>query len=165
MRIGDIEGTVLEVGTLSVKMANFRDEEFTIPNTVIVGTTVKNYTRLGQMEAGGLATTVSIGYDAPWRVVHDLLVKAAEKTPGVLKDPPPVIYQTGLGTFGVDYQLVVRLEPRVARVKVLTQLHQNIQDTFNEKGVQIMTPAYESQPEKPVVVPRERWSQAPIDGA
>ena len=165
VRIGDVEGTVQEVGTLSVKISTVREEEFTIPNTVIVTTVVKNYTRLGLKEAGGLATTISIGYDAPWRVVYDLLTEAAAKTPGVLKEPAPIIYQTGLGAFGVDYQLVVRLEPRVSRVATLTQLHQNIQDAFNEKGVQIMTPAFESQPEKPVVVPRERWSQAPLDGS
>ena len=53
----------------------------------------------------------------------------------------------------------------MTRVKVLSQLHQNIQDAFNAQGVQIMTPAFESQPEKPVVVPKERWSQAPVDGA
>jgi len=160
VRIGDVEGTVLEVGTLSVKMSNFRDEEFTIPNTVIVATTVKNYTRLGLQGGGGLSTTFSVGYDAPWRVVYDLMTKAAEKTPGVLKEPAPIILQTGLGPFGVDYQLVVRLEPKLTRVKVLSILHQNIQDAFNEQGVQIMTPAFESQPEKPVVVPRERWTSS-----
>ena len=88
------------------------------------------------------------------------MTKAAEKTPGVLKEPAPVILQTGLGPFGVDYQLVVRLEPKLTRVKVLSLLHQNIQDAFNEQGVQIMTPAFESQPEKPVVVPRERWTSS-----
>ena len=93
------------------------------------------------------------------------MTKAAGRTPGVLKEPAPIIYQTGLGAFGVDYQLVVRLEPRVGRVHVLSQLHQNIQDAFNEQGIQIMTPAFESQPEKPVLVPKERWSQAPVDGA
>ena len=165
VRIGDVEGTVLEVGTLSVKLSNFRDEEFTIPNTVIVATTVRNYTRLGLQGGGGLSTTVTVGYDAPWRLVYDLMTKAAGGTPGVLKDPAPTIYQTGLGSFGVDYQLVVHLEPRMTRVKVLSQLHQNIQDAFNEQGIQIMTPAFESQPEKPVLVPKERWSQGPVDGA
>jgi hypothetical protein len=41
------------------------------------------------------------------------------------------------------------------------RLHRNILDVFNEYGVQIMTPAYEGDPDQPKVVPKEQWWTAP----
>jgi small-conductance mechanosensitive channel len=161
VRVNDIEGVVTEVGTLAVKICNAKKEEYTIPNAVIVGTTVKNYTRQARESGGILSTSVAIGYDAPWRVVYQLLHGAADRTSGILKEPAPVVFQPSLSTFSVEYQLVVRLEPSANRLAVLTQLHQNIQDAFNEGGIQIMVPAYESQPERPIVIPKAKWSESP----
>jgi small-conductance mechanosensitive channel len=163
VRVADIEGRVTEVGALSVKITNTKMEEFTIPNTVVVGTTVKNYSCLSRETGGSLTTSVTIGYDVPWRIVHDLLRAAAGRTPGILQEPAPTVLQTSLTTFAVEFDLVVRLETSATRLATLTLLHQNILDAFNERGVQIMVPAYESQPERPIVIPKARWSEAPWD--
>jgi small-conductance mechanosensitive channel len=163
VRVQEIEGVVIDVGSLSVKIANAKNEEFTIPNAVIVGTIVKNYSRLAGDAGAALTTSVTIGYDAPWRVVHELLLTAADRTPGVRKEPAPMVIQTSLSDFYVEYQLVVRLEQADRRVAILNVLHQNIQDAFNERGVQIMSPAFESQPEQPVIVPKSKWFAAPGD--
>ncbi|HET9888337.1 MAG TPA: mechanosensitive ion channel domain-containing protein [bacterium] len=165
VQVGDIEGIVTEVGTLSVKVANMKKEEFTIPNTVIVGSVVKNYSRLTRDSGTALTTSVTIGYGAPWRVVQEMLVAAAERTPGVLKDPPARVFQSKLSEFYVEYQLVVRVEKPEIRIVALNALHQNILDIFNERGVQIMVPAFEAQPETPIVIPKSKWSQAPGDRA
>src|SRR4029077_3194760 len=82
VRVNDIEGIVSEVGALSVKLMNTRKEEFTIPNSVIVGTTVKNYSRLDRETGPVLTVTVTIGYDAPWRGGYEMLVAAAGPTGG-----------------------------------------------------------------------------------
>jgi len=161
VRVNDIEGMVSEVGVLSVKVVNSRKEEITIPNAVIVGTTVKNYSRLGREGGPVLTTGVTIGYDAPWRVVYEMLLAAADRTPGLRKEPAPVVFQPELSDFYVVYQLTVRLESAADRLKVLTTLHQNIQDAFNERGVQIMSPHFEGQPEGKVWVPKSKWNVAP----
>jgi small-conductance mechanosensitive channel len=154
---------VSEVGVLSVKVVNSRKEEVTIPNAVIVGTTVKNYTRMCHDSGPVLTTGVTIGYDAPWRVVYEMLLAAADRTAGVRKEPAPVVFQPELSDFYVVYQLTVRLEPDADRLGVLTELHQNIQDAFNERGVQIMSPHYEGQPGERVWVPKSKWTAAPDD--
>jgi len=161
VRVNDIEGKVTEVGALSVKVINSRREEFTIPNAVIVGTMVKNYSRLCRDSGPSLTTGVTIGYDAPWRVVHEMLIDAAERTSGVIKHPAPVVFQPELSDFYVVYQIMVRLEADADRLAVLTELHQNIQDAFNERGVQIMSPHFEGQPEGKVWVPKSKWNTAP----
>jgi len=163
VRVNEIEGMVSEVGALSVKVVNSRKEEITIPNAVIVGTTVKNYSRLSREAGPVLTTAVTIGYDAPWRVVYELLRAAADKTAGVRKEPAPVVFQPELSDFFVVYQLTVRLESGGDRLKVLTELHQNIQDAFNERGVQIMSPHFEGQPGERVWVPKSKWTVAPED--
>src|SRR5262249_8737429 len=98
-----------------------------------------------------------IGYDAPWRQVHALLLDAAAKTAGVRKDPAPIVLQRALANFYVEYELVVTLERLEGRIAVLSELHMNIQDAFNEASVQIMSPAFESQPEQKVIVPKSQW--------
>jgi len=104
---------------------------------------------------------VTIGYDAPWRQVHALLLLAAQRTSGIRPQPAPVVLQTGLQDFYVQYTLLVCLERPNGRARILNTLHANIQDAFNEYGVQIMSPAYEADPSGPKVVPRSQWYAAP----
>jgi small-conductance mechanosensitive channel len=168
VRVGDLTGRVSEVGLLSTKLAS-KGEEITIPNAVLVGTTVTNYSRLGGANGPLISTSVTIGYDAPWRQVHAMLQLAATRTSGIRHDPPASVLQRALSDFYVDYELRAHLEMSAEPARVRSELHMRIQDTFNEFGVQIMSPAFESQPDRPVVVPRSRWFAAPAvpsnDGA
>jgi small-conductance mechanosensitive channel len=161
IRIGEVEGTVLEVGPLSVKLVTKKREELTIPNTVMTSSIVTNYTRLSKEEGLILSTSVTIGYDAPWRQVHELLKLAARRTSGLRKTPEPFVIQAALTDFYVDYRLCISPERPDDRIRVLSELHQNIQDAFNEYGVQILSPNFEAQPDHSVVVPKEKWFSAP----
>ena len=106
-------------------------------------------------------TSLTIGYDTPWRQVHGLLLAAAEKTPGLCAEPAPVVYQTSLDDFYVKYTLFVCLEQQDARLVVLNALYANIQDQFNAYGVQIMSPNYVIDPKDPKIVPKDQWYAAP----
>jgi small-conductance mechanosensitive channel len=160
VRVGEIEGTVTSLGVLSTKIRTLANEEITLPNAVVISGTTTNYSRHAA-EGVFAGTTVTIGYDAPWRQVEALLLLAASRTPGLRADRPPFVLQTGLGDFYVEYRLVVCVaEPRT-RVRTLAALHAQIQDAFNEHGVQIMSPHYEQDPEGAKVVPRARWYDAP----
>jgi small-conductance mechanosensitive channel len=163
VRIGDVEGTVTQLGALSTKVKTVRGEEVTIPNAVVITQVTTNYTRLGDTEGVYVPTTVSLGYDTPWRQVHALLLRAAERTPGVRAVPKPVVRQTALEDSHVVYTLMVSLDSPQMRLPVLDALHANVQDSFNEYGVQIMTPNYEGDPDGRKVVPREQWYAAPAE--
>jgi small-conductance mechanosensitive channel len=164
VRIGDIEGTVIHLGVLSTKVRSFRGEECTIPNAVVVGQTTTDYSRFADTGQVFTPTSVTIGYDAPWRQVQALLLSAAERTAGVRKEPGPFVLQVSLEDFYVKYSLFVCLEHQGRRALTLHELHANIQDLFNEYGVQIMSPHYENDPEAPKVVPRKNWHAAPAAG-
>jgi small-conductance mechanosensitive channel len=161
VRIGEIEGTITHLGTLSTKVRTPRNEEITIPNSIVVSHATTNYSRHAGTDGVFAPTSVTIGYDTPWRQVQALLLRAAERTPGVRTAPKPVVLQTALGDFYVEYTLLVCLEEPRRRAVILTALHAQIQDAFNEFGVQIMSPNYEADPSGPKVVPPDRWYAAP----
>jgi small-conductance mechanosensitive channel len=160
VRIGEIEGTVTHLGSLSTKVRTSRNEEITIPNAIVVSNATTNYTR--NADTGVMTpTSVTIGYATPWRQVHALLLLAAERTPDIRSAPKPVVLQTSLSDFHVQYTLLVSLANPTRRMPTLAALHANIQDAFNEYGVQIMAPSYEADPEGPKLVPRDQWYAAP----
>ncbi len=161
VKIGDTEGTVTSVGFVTTRIETLRHEEVSIPNALIVGSVTRNYSRLAAEGGVWLGTQVTIGYDTPWRQVQALLKLAAERTEGIAKDPPPRVLQTALQDFYVEYTLLVNVADPLRRVATLDVLHANIQDAFNEFGVQIMSPNYEADPERPKVVPREKWFEPP----
>jgi small-conductance mechanosensitive channel len=164
VRVGDAEGVVSEVGGLATKIVNVRNEEITIPNSVLIGSPIHNYSKLAGTHGTLLTSKVTIGYDAPWRQVHSLLISAAQKTPNVRADPAPYVYQRALSDFYVEYEVFVHIDRAAERVPILSALHASIQDEFNEHGVQIMSPHFFSQPAEPVVVPKAQWFGPPAGG-
>ena len=163
VRIGEHEGTIVEMGMFTTRIRTGLGEELTVPNSFALAVVSKNYSRAVKGAGFVLDTTVTIGYDAPWRQVHAMLIEAARRTPGVLSDPAPHVFQTALSDFYVEYRLVcqaVPSEPR-PRAEVLSALHANVQDVFNEYGVQIMSPHYLGDPADPKVVPKAHWHEPP----
>ena len=158
--VGEVEGEVLELGMLSTKIRTRAGEEVTVPNAVVISKETVNYTRFAE-QGVRIDTTVTIGYDAPWRQVHALLEEAAARTPGLRREPPPAVMQTSLSDFYPEYRLVATIDEPPNRPRVLSVLHANIQDLFNEYGVQIMSPHYEADPPQPILVPPERRNPPP----
>jgi small-conductance mechanosensitive channel len=163
VRVDSYEGTVTELGAFTARIRTGLGEELTLPNSLVLGTVTKNYSRAVKGRGYIVDTTVTIGYDTPWRQVTAMLTEAARRTPGVLTDPAPQVFQTALSDFYPEYRLVcqaVPSEPR-PRARVLDNLHANIQDVFNEHGVQIMSPHYFGDPQSAKLVPRSAWFTAP----
>ncbi|CAM3010165.1 mechanosensitive ion channel family protein [Pseudomonas plecoglossicida] len=163
VRVGDNEGTVTEVGMFNTTIRTGLGEVLTLPNSMITGSVTRNYSRVVQGQGYIVDTVVTIGYDTPWRQVEAMLVEAAERTEGIVAKPRPQVFQTGLSDFYPEYRLVAQAvpsEPR-PRAELLSLLHANIQDVFNEYGVQIMSPHYLGDPAQEKRVPREKWFAAP----
>lgn len=153
--VGDgTEGRLREIGYLTTRVQTFREDVF-IPNLVLLSQSVRNLSRASVPDAAPLMARVSIGYDAPWRQVYRLLKDAAWRTQGILGDPPPVVHQVDLGDFYVVYELTVYIDRAAARRIARSALYENIQDAFNEAGVQIMSPHYEGDPGRKVLAPRD----------
>jgi small-conductance mechanosensitive channel len=160
VKIGEVVGEVTEIGFLSTKLRSKLREEVTIPNSSLVGATVINWSRL-EGDHAQIQTTVTIGYDTPWRQVQAMLIAAAGRVPRILAEPAPFIVQRALSDFYVEYDLRCAIADTKSRFSVLSGLHAEIQDEFNAHGVQIMSPHFANQPEQPVLVPKANWHLAP----
>jgi small-conductance mechanosensitive channel len=161
VKIGDTVGDVAEMRILVTHLKTPKNEEVVIPNSTILNGEVTNYSTMARDQGLILHTTVGIGYDVPWRQVEAMMLLAAEKTEGLLKEPQPFIRQKSLGDYAVNYELNAYCDNASQMVELYTKMHRNIQDVFNENGVQIMSPAYKADPDEPKVVPRERWYTPP----
>ncbi len=163
VKIGEYEGTVTELGMFTTRIRTGLGEVLTLPNSMITGTVTKNYSRTVQGPGYVVDTVVTIGYDTPWRQVEAMLLEAAKRTSGILEDPPAQVFQTALSDFYPEYRLVAQAIPSQPRPRavLLSMLHANIQDVFNEYGVQIMSPHYLGDPQSEKWVPREKWYTAP----
>jgi small-conductance mechanosensitive channel len=161
VKIGDKMGDVTEMRLQATHLRTIKNEEVIVPNSNILNNEVVNYSSLAHSGGLILHTTVGIGYETPWRQVEAMLLMAAERTPGLMKEPPPFVRHEALGDFAVSYEINVYCDNAQAMGQIYTDLHRNILDIFNEYEVQIMTPAYEGDPEKPKVVPKGEWFSAP----
>lgn len=163
VRIGDTEGTVHELGAFTTKIRTGLGEEVSLPNALILGSVTRNYSRTVKGRGFILDTSVTIGYDTPWRQVEAMLIEAALRTPGVLQDPAPRVGQTALSDYYAEYRLVAQAVPSQPwpRAEVLSALHGHIQDVFNEHDVQIMSPHYIDDPAVPKTVAPEHWYAPP----
>ena len=161
VKIGDTTGDVTEMRLQVTHLRTFKNEEVTIPNSVILSGQVVNYSSLAAQQGLILHTTVGIGYETPWRQVEAMLLMAAARTPGLLRQPAPFVMHKALGDFCVTYEINAYCNDPMVMNRLYTELHRNILDLFNEYGVQIMTPAYEGDPEQPKLVPKDQWYAAP----
>jgi len=167
VKIGDVMGDVEQIGVMVTRLRTIKNEEAVIPNSVILQDEVLNYSTYAQREGLIVHTRVGIGYEVPWRQVEGILLLAADRTPGIRREPRPFVRQTELADFCVNYELNVYCDDPHAMQELYTALHRNVLDAFNEHGVQIMTPSYEGDPAQPKLVPRDQWYAPParIDGA
>lgn len=163
VRIGDVEGTVVGLGTFATRLRTGLGDEILLPNSVALQNTTRNFSRTISGSGFLVTTGVTIGYSTPWRQVQAMLEEAARRTPDIAQNPPPQVRQTALSDFYIEYRLIAyaAVEQAASRMELLSQLHANIQDVFNEHGVQITSPHYMTDPAEPQVVPKAKWFAPP----
>lgn len=142
IQIGDSEGDVIEKTLLVTRIRTIKNVDISVPNGSVLGRQIVNYSSSAERRGLILHTTVTIGYDVPWRSVHQLLIDAALATENVLKEPQPYVLQTGLDDFYAKYQLNAYTNRPLVSAQTYSDLHQNIQDTLHEAGVEILSPHY-----------------------
>lgn len=142
VRIADVTGTVSERGLLAVKLVTIRSEHVTLASSTVLASQILNFSAEARTSGVAIRTSVTIGYDTPWRKVHELLLAAAGKTAGVRREPAPWVIQSELHDFYVRYELDAYVEDPARQHFILSELNQNVQDVFFAAGVEILSPHY-----------------------
>ena len=142
IQLNDTTGNVIEKTPLVTRIKTPKNEVVTIPNSFIMSSHTVNYSASAREYGLIIHSEVTIGYDVPWRQVHQLLIEAALNTPGVIDDPRPFVLETSLSDWYPVYQINAYIREADKLAQIYSDLHQNIQDRFNEAGVDIMSPHY-----------------------
>ena len=142
IKLNDTTGNVIEKTPLVTRIRTPKNEVVTIPNSFIMSSHTVNFSQSARHYGLIIHSEVSIGYDIPWRKTHQLLIEAALNTPGVVDDPRPFVLETSLQDYYPVYQVNAYIKDANQLAQVYSDLHQNIQDRFNEEGIEIMSPHY-----------------------
>lgn len=145
IKLGDVTGDVVEKTLLITRLKTIKNEIITIPNSAVLSGNTTNYSVLAKSDGIILHTIVTIGYDVPWRNMHEALIEAATRTSNLMKDKKPFVLQTALDDFYVAYQLNVFSQESNAIALIYSELHQNIQDVCAERNIEIMSPHYRAE--------------------
>ena len=144
VKVGDTVGDVIERTALVTRILTIKNVTVSLPNSVVLGSRVENFSAQAQSSGLILHTTVTIGYDVPWRKVHALLIEAATATEGLLADPAPYVLQTSLDDFYASYQINAYTNRPNATARIYAELHAHIQDLFDQAGVELTSPHYQA---------------------
>lgn len=142
VKIGDVVGDVIEKSLLVTRVKTIKNEIISIPNSTVMSSHTINYSSETGSVGLILHSTVTIGYDVPWKKMHQTLIDAADRTTLLLKDPKPFVLQTSLDDFYVSYQINAYTKEANKQASIYSELHQNIQDCCNEEGIEILSPHY-----------------------
>jgi small-conductance mechanosensitive channel len=142
VQIADTVGDVVEKSLLVTRIRTIKNVEVIVPNNAVLGARISNYSAHSRDQGLILNTTVTIGYDAPWPKVHELLIAAALKTSRIMPEPRPFVFQTSLNDYHVSYEINAFTDDANRMADTYAELHRNIQEEFNAGGVEIMSPSY-----------------------
>lgn len=142
IKLNDTVGNIIEKTPLVTRIRTPKNEVVTVPNSFIMSSHTVNYSTSAREYGLIIHTEVSIGYDIPWRRVNPLLIEAALNTPGVVDDPRPFVLETSLSDWYPVYQINAYITDANRMAQIYSDLYQNIQDKFNEAGIEIMSPHY-----------------------
>lgn len=145
INIGNTTGNVVEKTLLVTRLKTIKNEEITIPNSAVLNGNTVNYSSYSKNEGLIINTTVTLGYDVPYNLVYKALLEAATRTNHIQKNPKPFVLQTSLEDFYVSYQLNAYTQEANKQALIYSELHQHIQDTCNENGIEILSPHYRAQ--------------------
>lgn len=160
--VGSTTGDVIESTLLVTRVRTIKNVEIAIPNATVLSSHIVNFSAAAQHQGLIVHTSVTIGYEVPWRKVHQLLIDAASATQDVLAEPPPFVLQTTLGDFYVSYEINAYTHQPLRMANILSELHQNIQDRFYSAGVEIMSPhMFGLRDANRPAIPPEQAAQAP----
>jgi small-conductance mechanosensitive channel len=140
--IGECTGDVVQKSLFVTKVKTVKNEVVSVPNAQILSSNVINFSTMARKGELIVHTIVTIGYEEPYEKIDKILLEAAARCSGVLKEPAPFVLQTTLDDYYVSYEVNAFTNQANNLQQVYSELHKHIQDTFNEAKVEIMSPAY-----------------------
>lgn len=138
IKVKDTIGTVIVKTPFVTRLRTIKNEVVTIPNSFIMSSDTVNYSASAREYGLIIHTTMTMCYDVPWRLVHELLIKSALQTEGVLAQPKPFVLEMELNDFYMSYQLNAYIKKASDMPDITSALLEHIQDNFKEAGIDLV---------------------------
>ena len=142
VKIGEITGDVIEKTMLVTRVRTIKNEDITVPNSMILSTNTVNFSSQGNPLGLIIHYEVTVGYDVPWREIYELLINAALKTAHIEPEPKPFVLQRSFNDFYVSYQINAYTHEASKQAMIYSNLLENIQDELNAAGIDLLSPSY-----------------------
>jgi small-conductance mechanosensitive channel len=145
IKINDITGFVVERGPMSTRVRTHKNEFVSFPNQMILNTSVTNYNSsiVDNFDGYIVNTKITMGYDVPWHIVHEILINAALKIEHIEKTPAPFVNQTKLDDFYCWYEINAYTKNVSMLPAIYSELHKNIQEGFSAANISMYAPHYQ----------------------
>jgi small-conductance mechanosensitive channel len=142
IKLNDTVGNVVEKTPFVTRIKTPKNEIVTIPNSFIMSSHTVNYSASARNYGLIIHSEVSFGFEIHWQTVHELLINAALRTPGVSQEPKPFVLETSLHDFYIIYQINAYIKDADKLAQIYSDLHQHIQDMAGEAGIELLSPHY-----------------------
>ena len=149
-KIGDrieadnVIGIVVQRNLLMTRVRTTKNVIVTIPNAKILTGHSKNFSTAAERSNLIIHSTITIGYDVDWRIVHKLLIAASKKTNGLIEQSgkEAFVLQNSLDDNYVEYEINAYTAQADRYAFIKSELHSNILDEFNKSEIEIVSPRY-----------------------
>ncbi len=139
VRLGDREGTVLEIQGRVTLLRDNDNVVYLVPNATLISEEVVNLTHNDRVVRFGF--NVGVSYASDPNTVRDILLDVASKHPAILSDPPPDVLFLGFGDSSLDFRLRGYSKDMVELPDVLkSEVYFAIWYALKDAGVEIPFP-------------------------
>ncbi len=135
-------GVVKQIRSRYLVLRKLDGTEVVIPNETLISTAVINHS-LSDRRARVLMP-IQVSYEGNLEAAMDIMLKAAQHHPRVLKDPAPEVQVKGFGESGIDLQLSLWIsDPEEGSAGLQSVLYLEIWRAFQSQGVTVPYPQRE----------------------
>lgn len=137
--VGDSFGWVNKIGVRAVSVITRDGKEHLIPNENLMTQEVENWSYSDRNVR--VRIPVGVGYDSDLRLAQELMLRAAQQSPRVLRNPKPNVWLTAFGENRVEHDILVWIsDPEGGVGNVKSDVLNRLWLMFRENGISIPYP-------------------------
>ena len=133
--IGNLSGTVSKIRIRATTITDFDRKDIIVPNKTFITGQLINWSLTDTITRVTLKLGVDYGSDLD--LVKQLLLKAAQENPRVLKDPEPHVFFLSFGQSTLDHELRMHVRDLGDRNPVIDEVNRFINREFKNHSINI----------------------------
>jgi small-conductance mechanosensitive channel len=128
---------IIAIDLIYTRMKTLDNVMISVPNQQLLTSEIENYGKKNMVRRN---CAVTVGYEVSSEQVEKVLLEAAGKVEGVLKEPKPYVWVTNLHNFSVEYTLYVFISQIRMLPTIDSNLKRTVLDVCRKQGIDLSTP-------------------------